>query len=86
MRLALTERFKRAHRALSTEERTQVDKALHLISENIRHPSLRTKKIKGTSDIWEARASRSVRLTFEIHADLIVFRNAGEHDKPLENP
>ncbi len=86
MRLALTERFKRAYQALTPENGILVDKALRLMAENIRHPSLRTKKIKGTGNIWEARASRSIRLTFEIHEDLLVLRNVGAHDKTLENP
>jgi hypothetical protein len=52
----------------------------------MRHPGLRVKKVQGTSDIWEARASHSLRLTFEIHEDLLILRNVGPHDKVLKNP
>jgi mRNA interferase RelE/StbE len=47
---------------------------------------LRVKKAQGTSDIWEARASHSLRLTFEVHEDLLILRNVGPHDQVLKKP
>ncbi len=44
------------------------------------HPSLGVKKIKGTKNIWEARASRSLRITFNFEGDTIILRTVGEHD------
>jgi mRNA interferase RelE/StbE len=86
MRLARTNRFKRAYRKLGTEDQALADKALRILAADLRHPSLRVKKIKGTENIWEARVSRSVRLTFEMHGDLIVLRNLGKHDEALGRP
>jgi mRNA interferase RelE/StbE len=83
MRLALTNRFKRAYQGLTSEEQALADKALGLLAENLRHPSLRVRKLKGTEGIWEARVSRSLRLTFEIHGDLLLLRTIGRHDEAL---
>jgi mRNA interferase RelE/StbE len=86
MRLARTDRFKRAYGELGAEEQALADKALGFLAADLRHPSLRVKKIKGTENIREARVSRSVRLTFEMHGDLLVLRNIGKHDESLRRP
>jgi len=41
---------------------------------------------KGTAGIWEARVSRSLRMTFQVEGDTAVLRNIGRHDETLENP
>lgn len=86
MLIARTERFKAAYRELTPPNQQQARKAIRLLRENSRHPGLRVKKIKGTEDIWEARASRSMRITFEVRGDLIILRNIGEHDETLAKP
>ncbi len=86
MRLAVTERFTRAYKALSPGDQALVDKAIALFAANLRHPSLQVNKIKGTQGLWEARASRSIRMTFEVHGDLVVLRNVGKHDETLKRP
>ena len=86
MRLFYTERFQRAYANLDDDQVELVKKALQLLTSDPRHPSLRVKKIQGTTDIWEARASRSLRLTFEMHSDLILLRNVGAHDATLKRP
>lgn len=86
MRIARTERFKAAYMELTPSNRQQAWKAIRLLRENPCHPGLRVKKIKGTEGIWEARVSRSIRMTFEVHGDLIILRNIGEHDKTFARP
>jgi len=86
MRIARTERFKVAYSALTTSNQQQARKAIRLLRENPRYPGLRVKRIKGTEDNWEARVSRSTRMTVEVHGDLIILRNIGEHDKTLAKP
>ena len=81
MRIARTERFKRAYRKLGPDNRERARKAICLLLENPDRPGLRVKRVKGTRSIWEARVSRSCRLTFEIHGDTYILRNIGEHDK-----
>lgn len=86
MRLARTERFKRAYQKLKLDDQALANKAIRFLATDTRHPSLRVKKIKGTENIWEARVSRSIRMTFEMHQDLIILRNVGQHDKALGKP
>ena len=86
MRIARTERFKAAYMELTPSNQQRAQKAIRLLLENPRHPGLRVKRIKGTEGIWEARVSRSICMTFEVHGDLIVLRNIGRHDKTLARP
>jgi len=86
MPFVLTERFRRAYRALTDEDQKRVQRALRRMSEELRHPGLRVKRIRGTHGIWEARASRALRLTFEVDGDKIVLRNVGSHDATLKKP
>ena len=79
MKLARTERFKRAYQRLSQQENQQARKAIETLLRDFRYPSLHVKRIKGTAHIWEARVSRGCRMTFQIQGDMIVLRNIGEH-------
>jgi mRNA-degrading endonuclease RelE of RelBE toxin-antitoxin system len=86
MRIELTERFLRAYRSLVAEDARRVDRALRMLAENPRQPGLRVKKMQGRDGVWEARASDSLRLTFELHGDVLLLRNVGAHDDALKNP
>lgn len=86
MRLVLTARFQRAYAALSLENQTKVQKALRRMSEDLRHPGLGVKRIRGTQGIWEARASRGLRITFATEGESIILRNVGRHDDTLGSP
>jgi len=86
MQFLLTPRFQRAYAALPPEDRQQVAQALRLMSTDLRHPGLRVKRIRGTKGIWEARASRHLRITFEASGESLILRNVGRHDKALRNP
>lgn len=82
MRFERTERFKRAYLKLDEQKRQAVKKALRLMSTDINHPSLRVKKVQGTKDVWEARASAGLRLTFTWVGDLIILSTAANTTKP----
>ena len=86
MRFARTDRFKKAWVQLNEDEKVSFRKAIKNLAEDIRYPTLRVKKIKGTEKLWEARASLSLRMTFQIEEDKILLRNIGHHDKTLERP
>ena len=59
---------------------------LELMIENPRHPSLRTKKIQGQDNIFEASITMDIRITWQYTEDGILLRNIGEHDRTLKNP
>jgi mRNA-degrading endonuclease RelE of RelBE toxin-antitoxin system len=86
VRIARTARFRKAWERLNEEEKEVARKAIRNLAANIRYPALKAKKIKGTEDIWEARASCSLRMTFQIKGDTIVLRHIGRYDETLERP
>ena len=86
MKIARTARFKKAWQELTEEEKELGRKALRNLATDLRYPALRVKKMQGTGHIWEARVSRSLRLTFEFEGDTLVLRNIGRHDEAQERP
>lgn len=86
MRLLVTERFRRRYRSLSQEDQKRIQKALRQMADDLRYPALRVKRIQGTAKIWEARASRSLRITFEVVGEDLILRNVGQHDSALRKP
>lgn len=86
MEIILTEQFQQAYSRLTLAEKRAVQKALVILREDSRYPGLRVKKMQGPRDIWEARASKRVRLTFEMAGDTLLMRNVGEHDRVLKRP
>lgn len=85
-----TERFKKAFRALPPPVQEKAVKALRLLAENPRHPSLQVKKIQGVDNIWEGRVDQKYRFTFQFENEddrmVIVLRNIDNHDACLKNP
>jgi mRNA-degrading endonuclease YafQ of YafQ-DinJ toxin-antitoxin module len=71
---------------LPIEVKKALKKKLDLLADNPKHPSLRTKKIKGSEGIFEASINMDIRMTWEFYEDGILLRNIGKHDKTLGNP
>jgi len=86
LRIAVTESFRRCYEKLLAEIQAKVDRQLDKLSNDLRHPSLRVKKIKGTLDVWEARVDRCYRLTFSVREDVLYLRRVGPHDPTLNRP
>lgn len=86
MKLTRTARFKKAWRELSEREKDLARKALKNLATDLRYPALRVKKMEGVEHIWEARVSRSLRMTFQVEGDTIILRNIGRHDETLGRP
>jgi len=81
-----TARFKKAWKELNEEEKDLARKALRNLAADLGYPALRVKKMQGVEHVWEARISRSLRMTFQIEGDTIILRNIGRHDETLERP
>jgi mRNA interferase RelE/StbE len=80
-------RFKKAFKKLPSELQVKVIKALKLLEENPRHPSLQTKPVQGIRGIYEARVDQSYRLTYQrLPDDILLIRVVGRHDETLKNP
>ncbi|MBM3183415.1 MAG: hypothetical protein FJZ83_05195 [Chloroflexi bacterium] len=86
MDILFTEQFEQAYEKLTTAEKQSVRKALALLGDNPKYLSLRARKMEGKQNIWEARPSKRLRMTFEMAGETIFMRNVGEHDKVLKSP
>ncbi len=86
MELVSTARFKRAYRKLEPQHREHVKKALAQLLADRAHPGLRVKRVRGAKGVWELRAGREIRVTFEIETHAYVLRNVGHHDPTPKNP
>ena len=73
-------RFKRDYKKLTSQSQKIINHALLQMERDLKHPSLETKKLKGINSIWEARASKSLRITFNLKGKLIILRTEGEHN------
>ena len=80
MTLRPTARFAADYDALPRQLRQRVDKALGLLLENPRHPSLQVKKMAGYDNRWEGRVTLHYRFTFSIDGDTYVLLRVGTHD------
>jgi len=79
MKYRFTRRFEKAYTKLPEDVKNLFNKKLNQFLQNPWHSSFRTKKIRSTEKIWEARLSIKYRFTFEINQNVIIFRNIGSH-------
>ena len=86
MKVYYSEQFVESVQQFSSKTKKIIKKKLEILLANPRHPSLRTKKIKGQKNIFEASITISVRITWQYFEDGILLRNIGEHDQALKDP
>ena len=83
----LTDTFNKLYAQLPGDIRKKVQKAIYLLSDDPRHPSLRTKPIQGAPEIFEACVDRRYRMTFErLPGDKIRLRVVDTQDDALKKP
>jgi len=83
--------FLESYARLGAKEKKAIDKAIQILADNPRHPSLNVHKAKnirgkystGGKDVFIAYATRKLRFTFEYgpEAGMIALRYCGYHDK-----
>jgi len=78
--------FKKDYQELPPSVQDLFDKKIRLFMEDIRHPSLRVKKMRGYKNRWEGSINMFYRFTFEIHTGHYLFRRIGPHDIVLQRP
>ena len=61
-KIVRTDPFKIDFSQLTERERKQGGKAIRLLAENPKHPSLEVHRIKGTKNLWEAYINKDIRL------------------------
>ena len=79
--ILFSSRFKKSFDKLQTNEKKAFYKKLSLFIENHKHPSLRTKKIKGSEILFESSINMSIRLIWTYKNDkMILMLDIGHHD------
>jgi mRNA interferase RelE/StbE len=81
MQLFYTQRFRKSYVEAPVEIQKRCDKQLALLTENLRHPSLRAKKYDESRDIWQARVNAGWRFYFPIQADAYYLLDIIPHPK-----
>lgn len=80
MHILTTKSFDEDYAALPDNIKALTDRKLYILLKNLRHPSLRIKKMEGSGDIWEGRITKNYRFTFQAERDVYVLRRIGTHD------
>ena len=79
--ILFSSRFKKSFSKLQDKEKTIFYEKLSLFIENHRHPSLRTKKIKGSEILFESSINMSIRVIWTYQDEsLILMLDIGHHD------
>lgn len=79
--ILFSSRFKKSFSKLHDKEKKIFYKKLSLFIENHKHPSLRTKKIKGSEILFESSINMSIRVLWTYRDEnLIVMLDIGHHD------
>lgn len=65
----------------SSKNWSLIDGIFLLLAENPSHPSLRTKRIQGTADLFECSINMDIRIIWFYEGDkMIILLDVGHHD------
>lgn len=79
--------FRKRFKGKSPEDQQAIENALRELERDRGAPSLRVSKVRGVPDsLWEARASLSLRITFNLEGGKIWLRNNCTHDQVYRRP
>ena len=81
LQITFTDRFQKHYKDLSAAEKKQFKSKLAIFAENPLHPSLRVKRIQGTSDLFEFSVNMDIRVIWFYEGDsLVALVDIGHHD------
>ena len=81
LKITFTDRFQKHYKSLSDTEKKQFKSKLAVFAENPLHPSLRTKRIQGTEDLFEFSVNMDIRVIWYYEDDsLVALIDIGHHD------
>lgn len=72
--------FLRDYASLPESVHRRAEKQIRVLLQNPRHPSLRARKIQGSTDIYEARVTGDYRMTYKIVGETLRLRRIGSHE------
>ncbi len=80
-KITFTDRFQKHFKDLNEIEKKQLRNKLTILSENPLHPSLRTKRIQGTEDLFECSVNMDIRIIWYYEGDtIIILVDVGHRD------
>ena len=80
-KITYTRRFEKNYKSLTSSEKRLIKSKVEMLSKNPFHPSLRTKRIQGTDDLFECSVNMSIRIIWYYKDDqLILLLDVGHHD------
>lgn len=83
-KLKYTKEFEKSLKKLTRIEQIAVAKKLRLLTENPFHPSLRTKKLQGISNVFEMSVNMNIRILWRYENGVIILLlDVGHHKNIL---
>jgi len=80
-KITYTKRFRKHYQKLDSKEKKMIKTKIEMLTKNPHHLSLRTKKIKGTSDLFEFSVNMNIRVIWSYEdRSLIILLDVGYHD------
>ena len=80
-KITYTKRFEKNLKKLTAAEKAQLKKKLEILIMDPLYPSLRTKRIQGTEDLFEFSVNMDVRVIWQYEGEtLILLLDIGHHD------
>ncbi len=83
MKPVYSKEFKKKYKKLPASAKKQVDKQIRFIFIDFRHPSLKSRKMSGYKDVYEARVSKGYRLRYRVQKEIVSLLTVGPHDEGL---
>ena len=79
-RLSTSDRFEKQFKQLAQQEQKQIRNKIEILAVNPLHPSLRTKRIKGTEDMFECSINMDIRIIWHYENNRMMLLSVGHHD------
>lgn len=83
MTFAFSQKAEKDYKKLPFKLQVKADRRFAYLLTNYRHPSLRTRKMLGTRDIFEGRIDYRYRFTFMVEDQKVLLLSIGPHDTGL---
>ncbi len=80
-KLTYTEKFKKHYKKLQFNEKKRIKEKVDILVKDPTHPSLRTKRIKGTKYLFECSVNMDIRIIWYYeNSKIIILVDIGHHD------
>ena len=83
MRILLSKTYKKGLDDLPQHVQEKADKQLKLLSQDIQHSSLETKKLKGKDNFYSVRVGRDYRILFSFYSEDALYILDTDHRKDV---